>query len=204
MLVKRLSQEQLIYELKIRSGTTPKTVDSMRKIFSYLCKVGKSESFAWPEYPYKFKEDVKARTDSVQELKDMCKDFSGDVKSSEYRKISSCFGSTHLPTSDDEHKTRSGLLVSLATLAASLKSKAKALPRSSTMDRSVIDLSQAAVSQSSPVPSSDDDSDVESSPRAGVSSMPSTSSRKSIPVMNGLKYSGDNKEVSLNAFLERV
>lgn len=176
MLVNRLSQEELIYELRIRGGTTSETVDSVRKILRYLRRVEKSKSFVRPEYPYKFKEDVKALTDSVQKLKEMCKHFSGDVKSSEYRKTSSKLAHASgrlnhsLPTTDDERKTRFGLLVSLAPLAASLKSKGKGLSPYSTMERSVIDLSQAAVSQSSPVSSSDDDNDVESSPRAAASS----------------------------------
>lgn len=213
MEINRLSQDELVYELQIRGVTTVTVVEEMRRTLRQLRKLEKSENFTWPDYPFTFKDDETALKAKLTELEGLVDKFTGGVDSSDFKKISTKL--THAvgrlnrsaPTTDNERKSRSTLLVSFLQLSSKLEGKTKPLVRSSTKIEILqtsgsgsAQTSNAAGSSSQPG-SADELSDIEegvevSLPLAGV---------KSVPVMRwNLKYSGDNKVLSLSAFLERV
>lgn len=203
----RLAQDELTYELRIRGVTTVTTVDSMRRTLRQLRRIENSESFHWPVYPYKFTEDSEALKNKLQELEGLVKSFSGGATSPEYLKISTKLGhaigrvNRSVPVSEEDSGARSGLLVSFLGLSSTLQTRVKRFTRSSTLNTSIVNATQASAVEETSDSASDelDDSEI------GAHARRSESKIKSVPVMQwSLKYSGDNRELSLNAFLERV
>lgn len=207
MEIGRLSHDELAYELAIRGVTTLTTVDAMRKTLRPLVKVEKLKTFVWPVYPFAFADDVAALKAKDAEIRDLIHDFGGGETSPEFKKIQTklCHAMGRLnrgvPASDADRTAKSDLLVSLTGLSVALRTKTRRFARSSTLQASHLNGSLAVVSplQSDDGTSEDSDSDLAARPTHSVTPI------KSVPVMQWrLKYTGDNKDLSLNAFLERV
>lgn len=208
--VNRLEKDELIYELKFRGFTDVLTVKDMRKTLRNYLKLENSKSdLKYPEYPFSFREDIEYISRKIRDIENLITDFNDSNSSSGYFKINSklahVFGRTQKSnaTNDDEHATRSKLLVDLLGLESKLKSKARKFMKLSQQSDMPVDLSVA-------MSSSRIDSDTESSGSEEIINDPvdhlSHRIFKSVNISkwNLIKFSGDNKTISLSAFLENV
>lgn len=207
MEVNRLSQDELSYELRIRGVTTLTTMDTMRKTFRRLRKLEKSDSFVWPKYPCEFAEDEVALKAVIAELETLISTFSGGTTSSEYKKVGTKLAyamgrlNRSLPTNETQRASRSEMLVSLVGLSSELGSKVKRVARTSTLDGSMIDIGRNVTSSDE----SSGDEVADAARGSFVLSRVDVPKIKPVPVMQWkLTYSGDDKVLSLNAFLERA
>lgn len=178
----------------------------MRKTLRQLRKIEGHASFVRPKYPFTCDQDLEALEAKLTEIRDLLENFAGLPKSPEYCKISTKLQHATnrlgrcVPTTDEHRSKISKLLVALTSMSASLRSKAKQLARSSTLNASILDATNAT----NPGAESDSSSDGSGIAEARAVS-PVSVKQKPVPVMHWkLKYSGDNSALSLNAFLERV
>lgn len=209
MEINRLSKDELEYELAIRGVTNITGMDEMRRMLRQLMKLSKSTSFVMPSYPYTFGEDTLAIESKIKSISVAIGTFSGSRMSTEFQKNSTGIAWTIaranrcVTSSDDQNQKRSQWLVQLVGLSSQLITKAKMAEKSNLGTQgNIFDLS-AAVSDVELVDSSDTSED---EPAASSSRRePEPYRKKPIPVSSwGLKFSGHQKEMSVNAFLERV
>lgn len=204
----RLSKAELAYQLKIRGVTDESTVDIMRSTLRGLVKLQKSASFVAPKYPFSFDEDKVAIKAGLSEIQTLVTNFTGTAASSEFAKITAKIShyviraNNSLPTNDVEQNDRSTFLVQLVTLSSQLEVKTKKSNRDATAQNSTrreVDISDHSNEDS------DDDSVDDSTINPITTSQASANIVKVIPVCKwNLTYSGDNRSISLNAFLEKI
>ncbi|KAK9751651.1 hypothetical protein QE152_g4875 [Popillia japonica] len=153
--INRLSKGELLYELKILGVTTLTNVDEMRKTLRHLRKIEGNASFVRPKHPYTCDKDLADLNAKLAEIKELVDSFSGLPKSPEYSKVSTKLVHTQrrlgrcVPTTDEHRQQISKLLVELASLSVTLRSKAKHLVRSSTLNASVLDVTMGADAEGS-------------------------------------------------------
>ena len=84
-----LSKVQLTYELTFRGFGQCTSIDEGRKALRNLLKSEKSNSskLKYPEYCYKYADDVAALTTLIAEIETLIVDFDGNDGLGEYRKI---------------------------------------------------------------------------------------------------------------------
>lgn len=205
MEVNRLSRDELVYELKIRGVDEADTVDSMRRSLRYLMRLEKSTSYVRPKYPFSFAEDTAALEALLTATKALVDTFVGSKSAPEYKKIitrvAHAFGRIgHCKAANDaERATRSSLLVRLIALESEAKSKAKHFLRTSTAIGPVLEQSILSGIRDFSSGTSGTESDTDSERSVVKSDI------KPVPVAQwNVKFSGDVKEMSLHAFLERV
>lgn len=201
----RLIQDELIYELGIR-GIGIGTVEEMRKSLARALKMEKSgsSSFTWPDYPYTFEEDTSAITAKLQEIREVLNGFTDGKNSNKFKKIETklahTLGRLDRTTATDaaSKRVKADLLAQILALTTQFEEKSEDNERRS--GTSVLDISVLSVGGNS---------NHEDEPVQGASmrhpSMSDSARGKPVPVSKwGLKFTGEKKGLSLNAFLERV
>lgn len=218
--VNRLGKEELAYELAFRGVSGEATVREMRRQLRGFLRLERAgTSVKYPKYPFKFTEDFQFVEDKMAELTDLVKNFSDFDSSPDFSKISSklihVFKRTERSVASDEEENnkRSQMLVALLNLQSTLASRARKTKRASL--RGTVPVGLSALSLSSPE-SESSDSEVPdhcefsapsgSSPKVTTHSSDPISQGKCVPVSkwNLTKFDGDNKKLSLSAFLENV
>lgn len=211
--INRLSKDELTYELTVLGVTTLTDVNEMRKALRRLRKLQKSASFVFPDYPYTYDEDREALEAKVKEIESLVSTFSDSSKSTEYKKVITKL--THAtsrlnrckPTTDEQRRQVSQMLVSLTSLGSSLRSKAKQFVMASTLNASIVGTASSPIkSTGAVVESSDESSDDEAKPGdSDKSSFVPMSVSNYVPLTKwNLHFSGENSVMTVNAFLERV
>lgn len=209
--IERLSKDELAYELAVLGVTTVTTVDDMRATLRRMRRLAKHESFVRPAHPYTVAEDIAALTQLSTEIKSLLDLFAGSRTSSEFKKIKAKLAHATgrvgciVATTADERQQVSRILVEISEFSSTLRSKAKQFSRSSTPNVSTATV--LGVESDPPSSSDSDDSGAAggASGRVGVAVPLREGHTKPIPVMRwGVKYTGDNSVLSLNAFIERV
>lgn len=210
--VNRLEKDELIYELKFRGCTDNLTVKDMRKTLRGFIKLEKSKSdLKYPDYPFSFDEDHDSISTKLDDIKALIEDFNDSDSSTNYLKISSklahVFGRAKRSnsTTDDEHKQRSKMLVDLLGLESQLKSKVRKFMRLSQPSGMPVDLSIALSSSRINNSSDTENSSAEEDFVDPTDPVPQFSFKPiNIYKWNITKFQGDNKPISLSAFLENV
>lgn len=210
--VNRLEKDELSYELKYRGFTDNLTVKDMRKTLRGFIKLEKSQSeLKYPEYPFSFTEDNDFISTKIDDIKALIEDFYDSDSSTSYLKISCklahVFGRAQRSksTNDDEHKKRSKLLVDLLGLESKLKSKVRKFMKLSQPSGMPVDLSIALSSSRINNSSDTEDSSAEEDCVNPTDPVPQFSYKPiNIAKWNLTKFHGDNKSISLSAFLENV
>lgn len=201
----RLVQDELIYELSIR-GIGTGTVEEMRKSLARSLKIerGGSSSFTWPDYPYSFEDDAAAVTAKLQEIRNLLEDFTSGKGSNRYKKVETKLAHTMgrldraSPAEETGKKVKADLLARVLALMTDFEEIAEANERSS--GAGILDLSVLGVAGAS---DGDEQTKQETSMRRQSTS--GLTRGKSVPVAKwDIKFTGEKKSLSLNAFLERV
>lgn len=216
MEVNRLDKDELIYELSFRGITDKKTVDEMRTSLRHLLKLEQAGSLAYAKYPFTFAQDKACLDEQLTQITALIQNFADLENSSNFRKIKSkllhCFKRAErmIPTSDEEKKVKSQLLLGFVTLDSEVRSKARRFKRASQAAISPLEISAILSSTNINSSGSDSDSDesVSAAPAVNAASVSGSASVnvKGIPVSkwNFTRFDGDNSRISLNAFLENV
>lgn len=206
--VSRLSKEELIYEISIRTAVecTDKTVKDLCKILKAALDNKDILDASIPAYPYSFKDDSAALVIAVADLRDLINEYSVDERDSSYRKIKTKL--THalgrlgrsVATTAGEERARGTLNADLLLLSAEFKTKGKKIKKS---NESLLELSMVRQNlrdgnlEGSELDESSSDSEVEVT-MSKVRPRP-------LPVRDwGVKFSGKRSGESLSAFLEQV
>lgn len=204
--VDRLVKEELDYELKVRGGEIPGTVEGMRKELRVLLKAEKDRSFVLPKYPFTHEQDIEALRVLIENLRTAINNVEGDGTSGEVKKIwtrlaHACGRLDRCPAeNDEERKTRSGILLNLGRLEADLTAKLneKNQPQETagpSHDGIILTAARDLGFEASL-------SDVE---ETDMDEQQNLAVPKSVPVAQWkIKYSGDRNGASLHGFLERV
>lgn len=213
MKVNYLLKDDLIYELRVRGVTEVTTVDHMRQMLRQLVRLPATSSFVLPPYPFTFAEDVEAVTARIATVTSAIESFSGDCKSTEYLKLTTTLAFLYgrvnrMPAAGPEEESRrSALLVKLINLSSQLTIKTSTLERMSTTDHDAI-LDLSAINTYAPLEEMFRVSDSDDEGLASAIPRPTTAPQikvRSVPVSAwGVKFSGNAKDLSLGAFLERV
>ncbi|KAK9730864.1 Zinc knuckle [Popillia japonica] len=202
--VGQLSKIELDYQLKIRGVSDDSTADVMRKTLRGLIKLETSPNFVAPEYPFTFAEDKVAIEKGLQEITDLIAKFTEAVSSTSFSKINTKV--THyvsranrsIPVNEDDKQDRSKFLVRLVNLSSRLESKAKFNMRASSTGNQTVLATETLNSDSESPDQIDDDVPL-------VNTSVQANTVKIVPVFKwNLTYSGDNRVVSVNAFLEKI
>lgn len=206
--INRLSKDELQYELSLYGVTGEATVESMRRSLRQLRKLYSGTKYELPAYPFTFEQDSTALQAKIKTLTDAVDKFSDVRTSSEYLKLSTglacAFGRVQRskPLTDADSNLRQQLSVQLVDLLARLSHKAKSVRKSMVRAQStLLDITMATP------PGDDDEISSSSSDEsvAGAAALPSAYHPKPVPVSSwGLKFSGNPKEMSVNAFIERI
>lgn len=204
--VDRLGKEELEYELKVRGGELPGSVECMRKELRVLLKAEKDKSFVLPKYPFTHAQDVDALRALIESLRTAIPTLEGDRTSGDIKKtwtrLTHAFGRLDrcLAADEEERRTRSGILLDLVRLEADLTAKLteKDQPPENagpSRDGVILTAARDLGFEASLSVVEANDLDVQQN-------VPVT---KSVPVAQwNLKYSGDRNGASLHGFLERV
>ncbi|XP_074026467.1 uncharacterized protein [Leptinotarsa decemlineata] len=89
MLVNRLSQDELVYEVRVR-GIATGTVQEMRHSLSMAIRLEeKGESLKYPKYPFTVEEDIAAVTAKLKELEPLIDTFSDSMSSNAFARLQS-------------------------------------------------------------------------------------------------------------------
>src|ERR1044072_3544486 len=108
----RLSQDELVYELKIRGITSELTVDVMRSTLRELKKLEPSSGFIPPTYPFSYADDKASIELKLLELEPIVENFADLRTSPSFRQISSKIAhllartSKSQPTTEEEKASR--------------------------------------------------------------------------------------------------
>lgn len=201
----RLIQDELVYELGIR-GIGTGTVEEMRKSLARSLKMEKGGfgSFTWPDYPYSFEDDAAAVTVKLQEIRGLLNDFTSGKGSNKYKKIETKLAHTMgrldraTPTDEPSKKVKADLLARVLALMTDFEEKTEANERNS--GAGILDISVLSVEGGF---EGDEETDQGAAMRR--QSTPGLARGKSVPVAKwDIKFTGEKKSLSLNAFLERV
>lgn len=133
--INRLSSDELGYELEIRGISGLSKMDEMRKALRQLIKLEKANnSFKYPSYPFEFKVDSEALSKKLIELQDILDTFDGSedgIYKKLVSKLSHAMGRINLtsPTSEEEKKVKSLLIVQFLSLKSDMQKKIKSCQR---------------------------------------------------------------------------
>lgn len=200
MQVKRLLQDELCYEVKIR-GIATGTVDEMRHSLAMALRLEKSGgSIRYPTYPFSIQEDIEAVEKKLSDLAPLVDDFSGDASSSAFGKLQSRLSHVlnridHIATDGPEAQKRSELLARTLSLLDSLErksgqsNKTDIPPQLAALDLPNVTTTPQPIRRSSGI---------------NDTSFHGNNFKQILPIKWNLKFSGDKKGLSLNSFLERV
>lgn len=232
MEINRLNRGELVYELRIRGVVHSGTVDNMRCILRDLTKVEKAGQLIKPEHPYAFAEDIVAVRDKITEVEGLIGSFVDDRDSSEYKKIQA--KTKHLlgrvqnvkAQSEEEVQQRSDCLVAtfklmddidakltdggISTLDASLVEDEPENLAASTIINNQPQIQLHGDPRASSVSNNPPQIRLHDDPRsshlpASTPSPPIQDNGKPLQIVKwNLKFSGEPKEMSLSAFLQRV
>lgn len=212
----RLTKDELEYELSIRGFEDVGTVDNMRSCLRSVLRLERTgQSLKYPTYSLKCDEEFEIVENKIKEILTLIETFDGDEQSSPYKKISTKIA--HVvkridrtnPTEAEKIKIRSNLLSQSLTLLPKLKHRIKVLRN---QDASILHASMLNVV----LEDTDDSSSEEdiagiqnhSTPRNNIASnfhSDHVERPKSVPVTKwNLQFSGDARDMSVSAFLERV
>lgn len=209
MEINRLSKDELTYELRIRGIKEESTVDVMRQVLRMALKLEKQSSFVAPSHPFSFAEDKTAIEEKIVELSALIETFAKPKTSTTFKRISSKLSHLYsrvsrcVPKTEEETAERSVLLGSVLSLCARLSAKAKSAAK---MSSTQIEVSSQLVPSSEDSEESEDDQGLPSPSAHSTRVSPNPSSTNVvIPVSRwNLKFSGDLRGMSINAFLERA
>lgn len=215
MNIIRLSSDELAYELVIR-GVETGTCDQMRKRLASLRKLEKSgNSFTYPPYPFKFEEDEEAIRKKIEtNLEPLVNDVDGDPNSGAVLKLHTKFAhllgriDRMMVESEAQKTTKVRFLGKVLILMADLDDKILAWKNEQCNyeDNPVsLSLMEDIVHPTDTEHEDDEAGAVADIPRHSSIIPISNQSSRSIPVSKwDLKFSGEKKDMSVNAFLERV
>lgn len=206
MNINRLSQDELSYEMAIR-GMATGTVEEMRKLLARARKMEKAgDSLTYPEHPFTFEEDAAAVTAKIAELRKDIDTLEGPKDSGSVVRMESKIAHLlervdRMPVSSGEEKVaKSKLVSSVMLLLADVEEKVELFQERRQTGEAPPELSILENSMEG----------TSLSPQPVVtmrhsSLMPLSAGIKSVPVSKwGLRFTGDKKGMSVNAFLERV
>lgn len=217
MQVNRLVQDELVYELTIR-GIPTGTVQEMRRTLASAIRLENSgESLRYPEHPYTFQQDSEAVTLKLADIKASLVEYRRPKTSSEYAKYNAQL--MHLlgrverivSTNEEEKATSASLLGETLNLMEMLEERSAeteadvgAAPVNlSVLEEEIFDEGITVERRSTPGQQSGTSIHVLTA--GNTSQQQATPSVKSIPPSKwNLKFSGDKKGLSLNAFLEKA
>ncbi|KAJ8962340.1 hypothetical protein NQ318_018322 [Aromia moschata] len=212
MKINRLAQDELIYELSIR-GIGTGTCEQMRTSLSRAIQMEKDgTSLKRPPHPYTFAEDAAAVTDKFKDISNGIKDFNGGKTSSQYAKwetkLNHVLGRVELmvvpPEDDEKHKSKSELVANIFGLMTELDRKAK---HHEVQNLTPAEISILRLEESSSDESEGEDAHMDQATDISGSSEPGAVRRivRSTPVAKwNIHFSGEKKDMSLTAFLQRV
>ncbi|KAJ8953395.1 hypothetical protein NQ318_023512, partial [Aromia moschata] len=212
MKINRLAQDELIYELSIR-GIGTGTCEQMRTSLSRAIQMEKDgTSLKRPPHPYTFAEDAAAVTDKFKDISNGIKDFNGGKTSSQYAKwetkLNHVLGRVELmvvpPEDDEKQKSKSELVANIFGLMTELDRKAK---HHEVQNLTPAEISILRLEESSSDESEGEDAHMDQAADISGSSEPGAVRRivRSTPVAKwNIHFSGEKKDMSLTAFLQRV
>lgn len=200
MQVNRLLQDELAYELQIR-GIATGTVEEMRHSLAMQLRLEKTgDSIKYPSYPFSVEEDIDAVEKKLTELEPLISDFKNNTSSASFMKLQSRLSHVmnridHIEPDGSGAKRRAEFLARTLFLMDSLQNNAEKFMRD----------------QQSPQPKDVDQQDMSTFPEPvrrssafnDVRRGSSDNFKSILPNKWNLKFSGDKKGLSLNAFLER-
>lgn len=206
--INRLSKDELEYELSLYGVSGEATVESMRRSLRQLRRLYTGTNYELPAYPFSFEQDSTALQAKIKTLTDAVEKFSDVRTSSDYLKLSSsiacAFGRVQRskPLTEADSKLRQQFSVQLVDLLSRLSHQAKFARKSMVRAQStLLDITMVTP------PGNEDEASSSSSDEsvAGATSVPTAHHPKPVPVSSwGLKFSGNPKDMSVNAFIERV
>lgn len=209
----RLNKDELTYELKIRGFTDVSNVQEMRSRLRYLLRMEQSgQTLTYPKSTLKCDEEFKIITDKIKEIRALIVELkSPSRKSGPYKKIETKLGHILKRTDrtisgkEDEDKTRVSLLSEIFELGSQLETRIENLERESA-SLSMLDASLKDVDLGESDSNSVDDDGAAANMSTSIrKSVSSTSTVKSVPVVKwNVSFTGDVKQVSVSAFLERI
>lgn len=210
MDVYRLVKDELIFELRVRGVEEVEGVKEMRKVLSVLLKRERQNvSLTYPAHPYSYQEDITALTLKIGETKKLieeCPPGSLTPDKQIQGKIAHALGRCERITlaNDGEQRGKGKILGEILLLSAlwrDKKKRNKSLPMaSSTL------LFGGAVQDNAEDAETSDTSEEDVAPaRRVIGRTESTPRFRAVPVSQwNLQFSGEHKEQSVAAFLERV
>lgn len=211
MQVNRLSQDELVYECKIR-GIGTGTVEDMRHNVAMAIRLEKSgESVRYPQYPFTQDEDLMAVRDKLVTIETQINTFKNSSASGAFMKYQSklmhLLGRLdHVTAEESSDKTiqRSELLAKALHLLNTLEKKAKEFEKS----KNLTPLQQGSHSEDDTADAFA--TDLTQNRRSTGVAIETTASglgtlvKPILPNKWDCKFSGDKKGLSLSAFLEKV
>lgn len=209
IIINRLDKEDLTYELTIR-GIGLGNVDEMRRRLSVAFQMERSgDSLKYPKYPFSFEEDYKAVTDALEDLKSVIFTFEQSRKTGEALKVQSKLAHVlgrldNMVIENAEESQKKSVLLALAlSLTDDFNTKLDNFDQKIGVVPPIIEAKEKNLENNT---FDEDFGNVSKSSAIGDLNRPSTSgSIKSVPPNKwNLKYSGNLREMSLSAFLERV
>lgn len=200
----RLNKDELVYELKIRGLFDVGNVQEMRSCLRKILKMEQTgETLTYPKYDLDCVEEFQTIDEKIQEVKAMISGLNTGPTSGPYKKIEAKIA--HLvkridrTISKDEAtaKQRSQLFAQILDLSSALEKRLEELVNAdiSIIDAGLSDVNLASIDQQ----------DFTSTRISSPANEHHSPSIKSIPVVKwNLTFSGDLKEMSVSAFLERI
>lgn len=203
MQVNRLSQDELVYELRIR-GIASGTVDEMRHALAMAIRLEKSgDSVKYPAYPFTEAEDVKAVDDKLKEVEHPISSFSEASTSSNFLKFQSKLSHVfhRIDNIPEECVERPQLLSRALTLMDALLRRAEDVDKrqATPVQLSLMVPNQPQQNVTPPLHPR-----CTSSPVRSTSLNPADDFKPVPPSKWNLTFTGDKRGLSLSAFLERV
>lgn len=206
--INRLSKEDLEYELRVFGLTEDASVEDMRRTLRQLRRMSEGAGFELPPYPFTFAQDSEAITSKIASISAAVSAFAETRTSTAYLKLTTAIAfavkraQRSKPVEATEVVARSQFVSRLIALSVQLVHKARSVRKSMSVRQStLLDLSTIGpvTSNAGEASSSSDESEID------VPTVASISRARPVPVVSwGVKFSGDIRDISVNAFLERV
>lgn len=195
MDIQRLNKAELTYELKLRGFMEVGTVDQMRECLRNLMRLDNTEnSLTYPDYALIFEDEIKTIESKVKDISELIDELETGKKSGPALKIETKLahilkrGDRLKPDGDVQVRQKSTVLTRIMEVVSKYEKKASEVETNVSRHQ----LPHA----STPVNTNRDDS---------VASEHATTFVKPIPVSKwNLKFNGECRDLSVNAFLERV
>lgn len=209
--IDRLAKDELVYELGWR-GFGSDTVERMRKTLRGVLRHEKAGgSLTYPEYKVPFDRETEEIQKKITEINKLVSGFSNKVSVSEYKKIETKIA--HIlgridrlsSTEEESSKFRTNCLTTVLSLETDLIEKCKPLivglvrtDAVSEHERNLLELS----GNFSRLDMNDGDDVLSSTP---LQTSRAYTELRPVPVVKwDLRFSGEKKDLSVGAFLERV